>query len=127
MTAADDPALEFKAAYNKLRLSDGRAGQAALSVSAVASDFQGPKIIPPPAAAQAFAGTLGQYRTVDHVVGFDCIRRDRMKKWCPMMASVTASPRCLGARMKVFPRKLQYDTRYLAMIPCRMNDRNRAT
>ena len=25
-------------------------------------------------------GTLGQYRTVDHIVGFDCIRRDRMKK-----------------------------------------------
>ena len=71
-------------------------------------------------------GTLGQYRTVDHIVGFDCIRRDRMKKWCPMMASVTASPRCLGARMKVFPIKLQYDTLYLAMIPCRTNDRNRA-
>jgi len=29
-----------------------------------------------------------------------------------MMASVTASPRCLGARMKVFPIKLQYDTLY---------------
>jgi len=43
------------------------------------------------------------------------------------VASVTASPRCLGARKKVFPRKRQYATRYLAMIPCRTNERNRAT
>jgi hypothetical protein len=62
-----------------------------------------------------------------HSDGFDCIRRDRMKKWCPMIASVTASPRCLGARKRVFPRKRQYATRYLAMIPCRTSERNRAT
>jgi len=67
------------------------------------------------------------YRAGDHLVGFDCIRRERMKKWWPMMASVTASPRCLGARKKVFPRKRQYATRYLAIIPCRTNERTSAT
>ena len=66
-------------------------------------------------------------RTGDHRAVFDCIRRDRMKKWWPMIASVTASPRCLGERKNVFPRKRQYGTRYLAMIPCRTNERNRAT